>query len=63
MTTPNDNGQNNDNKEHKLTETEAAIIDILKKQSLESGQQHQQLVATSQGDKKHLFWDTQVRIH
>lgn len=56
MTTPDDGNDSNDNQERKLSPTEAAIIEMMKKQSMES---------TRNGGKggeetKHAFWDTQV---
>lgn len=54
MTTPN----NNDNGDNKLSPTEAAIIEMMKKQALEGARG--QIVPGGEGDAKHAFWDTQV---
>ena len=56
MTTPNDG---NDSQERKLSPTEAAIIEMMKKQSMESSRQQ---ASNGKGgeQKKHAFWDTQV---
>jgi len=65
MTTPNDNDGGD---QRKLSPTEAAIIEMMKKQSL--GNPQTQIVSVSGGDgkngadeKKHAFWDTQVRCN
>ena len=63
MTTPpDDNGQDNGDK--KLSATEAAIIEMMKRQNLEAEQHRLQegSVAAIQQDseKKHAFWNTQV---
>ena len=48
----------------KLTPTEQAIIDMMKKQNLQAQQYRQELESGDAADgdeKKHAFWDTQVR--
>ena len=57
MSTNDDSNDSNDNQERKLSPTEAAIIEMMKKQSMESSRQ-----ANGKGgdQKKHAFWDTQV---
>ena len=69
MTTPNDTNDGGDNSNdsnsgegRKLSPTEAAIIDLMKKQSIGT---NAVLAAVnghddSDGEKKHAFWDTQV---
>jgi hypothetical protein len=47
------NNANNDENKKDLTPTEAAIIELMKRQNL-------QLTSTSNEGKKHAFWDTQV---
>lgn len=56
------------NGEKKLSPTEQAIIDLMKRQNLGAGMQRQDEVATTETDdsaestpKRHAFWDTQVR--
>lgn len=56
MATP-DGDDSNDGQDRKLSPTEAAIIDMMKKQSLESSR------ANGDEPKKHAFWDTQPMPH
>ena len=61
MTGSNDGNDNNGNPDRKLSPTEAAIIEMMKKQSLESSRQQQAANGGKGGEqKKHAFWDTQV---
>ncbi|CAB9500098.1 Glycylpeptide N-tetradecanoyltransferase 1 [Seminavis robusta] len=63
MTTPDDGGDSNDNgDQRKLSPTEAAIIEMMKKQSLESERQAANGKG-GDGEKKHAFWDTQPMPH
>lgn len=54
----NDGGDNDNGEERKLSPTEAAIIEMMKKQAIGSGVTG---VAGGDGETKHAFWDTQVR--
>lgn len=61
MTTPNDGTNGNGSQDRKLSPTEAAIIEMMKKQALQSTPQQQTANGGKGGDeKKHAFWDTQV---
>jgi len=48
-----------DDKGKKMTPTEKAIVDMMKKQNLIQLQQAS--AQDGDGEKKHTFWDTQVR--
>ena len=61
MTTPNnknDGGDNDNGEARKLSPTEAAIIEMMKKQAIGGGVTG---LAAGDGETKHAFWDTQVK--
>ncbi|GKY94282.1 hypothetical protein MPSEU_000394000 [Mayamaea pseudoterrestris] len=56
-------GSNNNNDEKKLSPTEAAIIDMMKKQNLQRTTPQQNSVEAKNEPTSHAFWDTQPMPH